>query len=102
MRPVLAVDNRKAIADGSFDVEKTLAEGWQEIDEEQRAVYQKKFEDSKKGAEPEKGSEAPRTSAGAEGEEKTTQEADEDVEMADGESDPPAGDAGGFTAVNQG
>jgi non-histone protein 10 len=101
MRPVLTLDNRKAIADGSFDVEKQLAAGWQDIEEDQRALYQKKYEDSKKGAAPEKASETPRASAGAEGEGKPTEEADEDVEMADGDS-PPAGDAGGFTAVNRG
>lgn len=101
MRPVLTLDNRKAIADGSFDVEKTLASGWQDIEEDQRALYQKKFEESKKGAGPEKGSEAPQASAGAEAEGKPAEEADEDVEMADGES-PPTGEAGGFTAVNRG
>jgi non-histone protein 10 len=101
MRPVLTVENRKAIADGSFDVEKALAVGWKEIDEEQRATYQRKFEESKKPAEPEKGSETSKAAAGIEGESKPTEEADEDVEMAD-DGESPAGDAGGFTAVNRG
>jgi non-histone protein 10 len=102
MRPVLTVENRKAIADGSFDVEKALAVGWQDIDEDQRLTFQRRFEESKKAAEPEKASEASRTAAGADRESKPTEEADEDVEMGDDGDSPPAGDAGGFTAVNRG
>jgi non-histone protein 10 len=102
MRPVLTVENRKAIADGSFDVEKALAVGWQDIDEDQRLTFQRRFEELKKAAEPEKASEASRAAAGADGESKATEEADEDVEMGDDGDSPPAGDAGGFTAVNRG
>lgn len=101
MRPILTVDNRKAIADGSFDVEKALAVGWQDIDEDQRAAFQRRYEESKKLAEPEKGSEASKTAAGIDGESKPAEEGDEDVEMAD-DGESAAGDAGGFTAVNRG
>lgn len=102
MRPALARENRKAIADGSFDVEKALAVGWQDIDDEQRAEFQKKFEESKKPAEPEKGAEASQPAADVEGESKPAEEADEDVEMGDGESATGGDVGGGFTAVNRG
>lgn len=101
MRPVLTAENRKATADGPFDVEKALAVGWQDLDEDQRAPFQQRFEESKKPAETEKGSGTSKAVAGIDGEGKPTGEADEDVEMAD-DGESTAGDAGGFTAVNRG
>lgn len=103
LRSVITVKNRKAIADGSFDVERALAVGWQDMDEEQRGDFQRRFEEMKKASELEKGGEASRGAAGYAGESKHAAEADEDVEMGEDGDDgsPPGGDAGGFTAVNR-
>lgn len=101
-RSVLAIQNRKAIADGTFDLERHLAVSWREMNETDRMKYQKKYEDSKKGAEADRDV--------AMGERQTVFDGgrdgiDEDVEMGDdteAEATADIGSAvGGFTAVNR-
>lgn len=114
VREGLISSNREGIANGTYDVEQSLARGWQRLNDEERASYQAKYEDLKKAADiekandkekaknKEKGSEASRAAPDAE--RKHVDEADEDVEMGDdGDEASQAGeDVGGFTAVNRG
>lgn len=95
MRPVLAVQHRKAIAEGTFDLERSLAVNWRELNDEAREKYQMKYEDTKKAAETDKDA-----SGGRASEQKRK---DEDVEMGDETEAETGADVtgGGFTAVNR-
>jgi non-histone protein 10 len=116
VREGLTSSNREGIANGTFDVEQSLARGWQRLNDEERASYQAKYEDLKKAGEvekanekekgksKEKGTEASRAAPDFGVERKHIEEADEDVEMGEDGDDAsqPGEDVGGFTAVNRG
>ncbi|RDW59651.1 hypothetical protein BP6252_12738 [Coleophoma cylindrospora] len=95
MRSVLAVQHRKAIAEGTFDLERSLAVSWRELNDEAREKYQKKYEDAKKAAEADKDAASGRASE--------QKREDEDVEMGDETEAEASADvsASGFTAVNR-
>jgi hypothetical protein len=87
MRSVLAKRHTKEIADGSFDIEGSLARGWSAMDEEGRAEFLRKFEQVKKAAEVKK-----QGGAGGGGARQTpfdagSRNADEDVEIAEERGD---------------
>ncbi|RDL34324.1 putative HMG box-containing protein C10F6.08c [Venustampulla echinocandica] len=112
LRSVVAVTNRKGLADGSYDIEEGLARGWRDMNEEQKNEFQSRFDKMKKGAGAEKDTVTAPTApkqAVTDGESRTdnaagtTNDADEDVEMGEDGDEPPAAPAeGGFTAVNRG
>ncbi|KAH8805679.1 putative HMG box-containing protein C10F6.08c [Xylogone sp. PMI_703] len=105
LRSVLTVKNRKAIAEGKYDVEMELASGWRNLDATEQARFQDRFDAMKKGQQ--EGKDEP--SAGEKDGEKSEQaeQGDEDVEMADEheeaepEAENGAGGGGGFTAINR-
>jgi hypothetical protein len=106
LRSVITVKNRKAIADGTFDVERALATGWREMDEEQRGEFQRRLEGMKRTSDAEKEASVGGTGAGQsgfDGESRQTAEADEDVEMGEDGDDGSrsGGEVSGFTAVNR-
>lgn len=86
MRSVLIVDNRKAMQEGTWDPDRALAQGWQNMNEGQRAAFQARYENLKNG-EKEVGN--------------GSRAADEDVEMGDGDETEVEKEGGGFTAVNR-
>ncbi|KAH8672059.1 putative HMG box-containing protein C10F6.08c [Tricladium varicosporioides] len=110
MRSILAVQNRKAIADGTFDMDAALARTWQNLADEQRDEFVQRFEQEKKQPgekEPSVQAAVPRQAVfdgESRGGSTVATADDEDVEMTsdgEGKTQPPAA-AGGFTAVNRG
>jgi len=102
MRSVLMVKHRQQIKDGTYDVDKALAEGWQHIGSDKQEEFYKRFDKEKKKAEAERELAKETAASGAdadtpmkdEGEDEDVQMPDE-VEEAEGEADS------GFTAVNR-
>lgn len=98
---MLTVKHRKAIADGTYDVERELASSWRNLDASKQAEFQERFDALKKAQQ--EGKED--SSAVENKEEVKAEQADEDVEMADepeeAEQDAENSAAGGFTAINQ-
>lgn len=96
------VKNRKAIADGTYDVERSLAQGWRDLDEEKHADFQQRFEQMKKAWEVEK-----EVGVGGGGARQTVFDGesrhleDDDVEMGEDGEEGRSPEGGGFTAVNQ-
>ncbi|KAL3419239.1 hmg box protein [Phlyctema vagabunda] len=100
MRSVLAVQYKKAIAEGTFDIERHLAVTWRELNDQDRTKYQKKYDEVKKAAEVDKDAALSERQSVFDGDRRRE---DEDVEMGD-ETEPEAGAesaAAGFTAVNR-
>ncbi|KAG9237007.1 putative HMG box-containing protein C10F6.08c [Amylocarpus encephaloides] len=112
-RSLLQTNNRRALADGTFDIEEALARGWRDLGEEQKLEHQKRYDEVKKSVSNEKSSgpapAAPKQTV-FDSESRpastapTADEPDEDVEMADDGDEPPQAAAAeaGFTAVNRG
>lgn len=95
---MITVQNRKGIADGTFDITRALATGWQEMEEAQRSDFQRRFEAIKKGWQVEKEFAAGHSTArhgSLDGEK------DEDTEMGDGEENGGA-NRSGFIPINRG
>lgn len=80
------IQNRKAFNEGTWELDRALAQGWRDMDEGQRAEFSRRFENLKNG-EKEAGNGVGRT-------------VDEDVEMGDGDETEAAEESGGFNAVN--
>ncbi|CAG8955484.1 hypothetical protein HYFRA_00010351 [Hymenoscyphus fraxineus] len=109
-RSVILASNAEAVAQGDFDIDQKLAVGWQKLEEERKAEFQKRFEQIKKGANSEKTPVVAPKQAAFDGDSlpastaPTVDDPDEDVEMGDDKTEPPAPveGGGGFTAVNRG
>jgi len=95
MKGVVIANNRKAIAEGTFDVDRALAMGWRDLDEMQREDFHRRVEVVKREGETGMGE----RQGPFEGEK---QLGDEDVEMGDDVEE--GGSHSGFDgpAVNQG
>ena len=101
-RPLLAVEHKKEILEGTYDIDNILAQGWSGLDKPTRDDFLQRFEYLKKQVEAEK-------EAGFVGPRQTVfdaapSHADEDVEMAEDATDagtPSVAGEGGFTAVNR-
>ncbi|KAF4638061.1 hypothetical protein G7Y89_g17 [Cudoniella acicularis] len=109
---VLTISHRKEIADKTFDMDAHVAMGWQNLPDEQKEEFIRRFEQMKKGASSQKDAGAapavPRQAV-FDGESRggstaaTAEDPDEDVEMADdGDERPVVPVESGFTAVNRG
>jgi non-histone protein 10 len=102
MRSVITVSNRKAIADGTFDVERALATGWRDLEEPKREEFSRRFDELKREWEAEKAGGTDTIKGNDDDTETKTVEGDEDVEMGeDGDADEANGEGAGFTAVNK-
>ncbi|TVY68957.1 hypothetical protein LSUE1_G007372 [Lachnellula suecica] len=100
MRSVVQMNNRKAIADGTINIDESLVRAWQELPDFEKHQYQMRFE-AMKGKDDVAIPAVPRQAV-FDGESRggstiATAE-DEDVEMGD---EIEAATEGGFTAVNQ-
>ena len=103
-RSILMVQHRTQLAAGTYDIERSLAEGWQGLSSQEKEAVQQRFEQGKKtdsdketkrqpGADAEHGTPTPIP-------EPTKQVEDEDVEMGeDGQSPSGTGEAEGSVAV---
>jgi non-histone protein 10 len=85
LRDVLIVQNRKAFNEGTWNPDRALAQGWQQLDDAKKAEFQRRYENLKNGEK----------DAG------NGDQGDEDIEMDDGNDTEVAEDIGGFTAVNR-
>lgn len=109
-RSVLLANNAEAAAGNEFDVEKSLAVGWRELDDERKNDFVRRFEQIKKGVASEKTPAAAPKQVVVDGESQpastapTVDDPDEDIEMGEDKPEPapPVEAAGGFTAVNRG
>ncbi|PMD18316.1 hypothetical protein NA56DRAFT_577395 [Hyaloscypha hepaticicola] len=101
-RPLLAVEHKKEILAGTYDIDNVLAQGWSSLDQPTRDDFLQRFDYLKKQVEAEKeaGSVGPRQTVF----DVAPSHADEDVEMAEDATDagtPSVAGEGGFTAVNR-
>lgn len=99
-------EHQTDIENGTFDIERAVASGWRDINVQERAAWQTKFEIKKKEWDREKAAtvstaalQAPADPGGLTGD--TPAARDEDVEMGDDLDSHSGGDGAGFTAVNR-
>jgi len=102
------IANRQGIVDGTYDVERVLAEEWQRMPADEQREYTLRWEILKKGWEAEKdtsvvgsGSAGGAVRPGGFEGEGSTPRVDDDIEMGEEGEEAPVGGGGGFTAVNR-